>query len=118
MSHQPKSFSLRCIRGVDQGMCPSDCIDEFEILADGQPAFRVIYDYGLDGDQVMTIKELLVGYTISDLPFISNGFQLGAKLMQFLDQLLGEQDMEFYADCFHDEEGESVMYSVTELMLG
>lgn len=117
-TNMPKSFSVRCLRGVDQGICATDCIDEFEILGDGVPMFRITYDYGMDdNEQTMSVRN--VGHlNVSDLPFFNSGFQLGGKLMEFLDQLLNEQDKEFYADCFHDEEGEPVMFSINKLIFG
>ena len=113
----PKSFSLRLVRGIDTGIDPKDCVDEFEIVADGQPAFRITLDYGMDGvEQTMTVTALIPECPAWELPFIGNGFYLGAKVMNFLDDLLYAKDVEFYADCFVDEEGNPITYPLSEVL--
>ena len=112
-------FSLRCVRGIDQGMCATDCIDVFEIDVNAVPVMRISYDYGLDsGRDTMSIETLSEHITLDGLPKSSYGFMLGAKLIEFLNELLHKIDAEFYADCFFDADGRPISHPINKLMYG
>ena len=108
----PLTYAIECTKAIDQGMTPTDCVDQFMILGDGKALFVLTYSTDLEtGDASAKVKSL-TSFKPSDLPLIADPFELIGFVYDFLCQAQADFDVEFFGDMFVNGFGECIQLAI------